>query len=251
MAEQNNVQSVERTFKIIELLSKGGEMSIKSLSIGTGLHKTTVFRLLNTLVSLGYVVHNSKTEKYRLSLKFLNISTSVLERYDIRKAASGVLKRLSKECGETVHLVQRSGSHVVYTDKFESPNNSIRMVSRVGMMLPMPFTAVGKAILAQLDDEKIKAIWESCEITKRTEKTITDFSDFIQEIAEVRQNGFAIDNEENESGVFCIAASLPVIGDEPACAFSISAPIQRVTKETFWHNVKLLLSARDNIIKNL
>lgn len=248
MAEASgSVQSVERTFALIELLSLKKEMSIKELSDKSGLHKTTVFRLLNTLAALGYVVQNSTTGHYRLTPRFLKISARLLENFDIREQVRPYLERLSKACGETVHLVERSGKNVVYIDKFEAPQSSIRMVSRIGMSLPMPNTAVGKAIMAELDPDEIKSVWESCDIKKHTENTITDFGTFTKEIENVRTNGYAVDNQENESGVFCIAATLPRVGDNPACAFSISAPVQRADAETVAKNIKLLQETKQLI----
>ncbi len=251
MAEQASVQSVERTFRLIELLSEQKEMSIKALSDASGLHKATVFRLLNTLAALGYVLQNPKNEQYRLSPKLLRISSGFLEHFDIREQVRPLLETLSRDCGETVHLVERNGSHVIYIDKLEAPQTSIRMVSRIGLSLPMPFTAVGKAILAELTAEEIRSVWETCDIRKRTENSITDFDGFMQEIEKIKIHGYAVDNEENEPGVFCIAATLPKIGDNPAYAFSVSAPVQRVDAATLEKNVSLLLAAKREICKIL
>lgn len=249
--QTSGVQSVERTFKLIELLSAKKEMAIKELSEKAGLHKATVFRLLSTLSGLGYVTQNPATEKYGLSPKFLRISSKLLENFDIREQVRPFLERLSKSCGETVHLVERSGKNVVYIDKFEAPKSSIRMVSRIGMSLPMPNTAVGKAIMAELGADEVKKIWDRCDIIKYTENTITSFDKFIKEIESVRKNGYAVDNEENENGVFCIAATLPRIGDNPSYAFSISAPIQRADAETVEKNIGLLKETQKAICEFL
>lgn len=251
MSQQSTVQSVERTFRLVELLSASKESSIKELSEKSGLHKSTVFRLLNTLMSLGYVVQNSATEQYGLSHKFLKISSKLLEHFDIRAQVRPYLEKLSASCGETVHLVERNGKNVVYIDKFEAPKSSIRMVSRIGMSLPLPFTAVGKAILAELDNSEVRSIWDKCDIKKRTEKTITEFDVLLKEIEKIKINGYAVDNEENELGVFCIAATLPKTGDNPMYAFSISAPIQRTNEEAVKRNVELLIETKKAIEKCL
>ena len=121
MADQSPVQSVERTFSVIELLCKNGESGITELSAASGLNKTTVFRLLSTLVSLGYAAKNPLTEKYRLTLKFLKLSAGTLSKLDIRRYARRHLEGLSAATGETVHLVERNGGEIIYIDKFESP----------------------------------------------------------------------------------------------------------------------------------
>ncbi len=251
VAEQGSVQSVERTFKLIEILSKKKEMSIKDMSDKSGLHKATVHRLINTLVSLGYVSKNEQNEHYALSPKLLRVSSRFLEHFDIREQVRPLLEKLSKDCGETVHLVERNGKNVVYIDKFEAPKSSIRMVSRIGMSQPMPITAVGKAILAELEEDEIFSVWEKCTINKRTENTITDYDKLMKEIEKIRAVGYAVDNEENEIGVFCIAATLPKVGDNPAYAFSISAPIQRADEETVKKNIGHLLEAKAKICEVL
>ena len=247
MAEQMSVQSVERTFRLIEILSEQKEMSIKALSDASGLHKATVFRLLNTLSCLGYVTQNPQTEQYGLTSRFLRLSSRFLEHLDVRTEVHPILEALSADCGETVHLVERNDCHVVYIDKIEAAKSSIRMVSRIGLSLPMPCTAVGKAILATFSDTEIRRIWDKCDIQKKTENTITDFDSFLREIEKTRVRGYAVDNEENEKGVFCIAASVPQPDKSAAYAFSISAPLQRIDDKTLNRNISLLLSAQERM----
>lgn len=248
---QPAVQSVERTFKIINIMANYKEISIKELSLKSALPKATVFRLLNTLISIGYAHKNPNNDMYGLSYKFLNISSKLLENFDIRNTVKPYLEKLSLLCGETVHLVEQSGNNVVYIDKFEALQNSVRMVSRIGMSLSMPCTAVGKAIMAELDDGEIKKLWDMCPTEKYTKNSITDFNEFLKSIYDVRKNGYGIDNEENEEGVYCIAATLPKIGDNPANAFSISAPVQRLNEETVSRNISLLLKTKEEISKVL
>ncbi len=247
MAEQMSVQSVERTFRLIEILSKQKEMSIKALSDASGLHKATVFRLLGTLSALGYVSQNPQNEQYGLTSRLLRLSSRFLEHLDVRNEVRPLLEALSADCGETVHLVERHDCHVVYIDKIETAKSSIRMVSRIGLSLPMPCTAVGKAILAELSVEEIRSIWDKCDIQKRTENTITDFDAFLQEIEKTKERGYAVDNEENEKGVFCIAATVPQFDKSPAYAFSVSAPLQRIDAPTLKRNVALLLATKEKL----
>lgn len=231
MAEQSSVQSVERTFAIIELLCKNGELGITELSAASGLNKATVFRLLSTLVKLGYVRKKTSSEKYTLTLKFLKISSDTLSKTDIRRYARPFLEEIPKITGETVHLVERSGNEIIYIDKFESAQNSIRMVSRIGLSLPMIYTAVGKAIMARLDNTEIDKIWNTTDIVRKTDKTITDLKIFKQEIETVRKIGYAADREENEEGVCCVAVALPDLSGDYRYAFSVSAPASRMSGE--------------------
>ncbi len=231
MAEQNSVQSVGRTFKIIELLCKKGSCGVTELSAESSLNKTTVFRLLSTLLFLGYVEKDGETEKYSLTLKFLKLSSSLLTGMDIRRYAREHLEQIAAATGETVHLVERSGNEIIYIDKFDSAQNSVRMVSRIGLSLPMVYTAVGKAIMARLPENEVKEIWDSTEIVKKTEKTVTSYTEFLKELDGVRKNGYATDIEENEEGVCCVAAAVADVYGEYRYAFSVSAPVSRMNGE--------------------
>lgn len=247
MTEQSPVQSVERTFALIELLCKNGESGITELASALGLNKTTVFRLLSTLVSLEYVVKNPLTEKYRLTLKFLKLSAGTLSKLDIRRYARRHLEKISALTGETVHLVERNGGEIIYIDKFESPKNSVRMVSRVGLSLPMVYTAVGKAIMARLEPEEVEKIWRSTEIVKKTDKTITDYRLFLKELETVRKNGYATDCEENENGVCCVAAAVCDVYGEYRYAFSVSAPASRMDAATIEKIGNTLINTAERI----
>ena len=247
MAEHSGVQSVERTFLLLELMCENGELSVTELSVLSGLHKTTVCRLLSTMCNLGYVKQNERTGHYGLSLKFLRVSAGLINGFDIRSHARPHFKRLCKSCGETVHLVCRDGDDIVYIDKFESGESSVRMVSKIGLSLPMIYTAVGKAILATLDDGDIAAVWQRSEHIKKTPKTIMTLEEFMREINTVRVNGFAVDNEENELGVICVAAALPDADGICRHAFSVSAPTNRMTDEVLKRNANLVLKTKFGI----
>ena len=248
MSETGSVQSVERVFLIIEAMCKENESSVTGLSRATGLNKTTVFRFLNTLLSLGYVVKNEQNETYSLTLKFLRISSRKLSTYDIQKQMKPALSALSKDCGETVHLVERNGAKVVYIDKFESDTNSVRMVSRIGMSLDIFTTAVGKAMLSNLSDEEIKDLWDSHTHNKKTEYTITALEDFFSEIEEIRKCGYAVDNEENELEVRCVAVALPDAYGQYRYAVSVSAPKNRMDDETVKRTAQKLLALSQSIL---
>lgn len=240
MSEIMGVQSVVRTFALLEFLCKHGELGITQLSKLSGLSKATVFRLLNTLVVLGYVKKNNITESYGVTLKFLTISSAQRAMYDQRIDMRPMLEELSSECGETVHLVERNGKDIVYIDKIENSTNAFRMASQIGLSLPMVYTASGKVIMSDLSLDEIKQIWDESNVFAKTDKTITDFNVFIREIEEVRKNGYAIDNEENEIGVCCIAVGVRDMNGELKYAISVSVPTVRLNDEKAEKIKKLL-----------
>ncbi|HOV41959.1 MAG TPA: IclR family transcriptional regulator, partial [Oscillospiraceae bacterium] len=139
----------------------------------------------------------------------------------------------------------------VYIDKVESNANSVRMVSRIGLRQPVYCTAVGKAMLAELPLEKVREIWDGSEIKKYTPNTITDFNDLLNELEEIRKNGYAIDNEENELGVRCIAASIKNFEGRADNAFSISAPVSRLGDERVEMLSQYLLETKEKLSREL
>lgn len=228
---KNPVQSAERIFQVLEMLADHSEMGLMELSTALGLHKSTVHRLLMSLIYMGYAKQNEKTQKYMLTYKLVNMSGKILDRMDIVEIAKPYLERLSNISGETVHLVRRDGSDILYIHKIEAKVGTIRMVSRVGMIHPMYCSGVGKAIMATLPEKEVKKIWDASVIERKTDKTIVTYEDMLTTLEEVRKKGYALDDEENEEGVRCIAASLRGYGKSVKYAFSVSGPVSRMTKE--------------------
>lgn len=235
MAEEketkNPVQSAERIFQVMEMLADNGEMGLMEISAALGLHKSTVHRLLMSLIYMGYAKQDETTQKYMLTYKVVNMAGKILEHMDILQVARSYMERLSDLSGETVHLVQREGSNILYIYKIEAKVGTIRMVSHVGMVHPMYCSGVGKAIMATLPEEEVRQIWDESVIEKKTEKTITDYTEMLRVLEEVKKNGYALDDEENEKGVRCIAACLRGYQKEVKYAFSISGPTSRMTRE--------------------
>lgn len=235
MAEEkktkNPVQSAERIFQVMEMLAENGEMGLMEISAALDLHKSTVHRLLMSLVYMGYAKQDETTQKYMLSYKIVNMAGKILDRMDILQVAKPYLERLSDLSGEAVHLVQREGNHILYIYKIEAKVGTIRMVSHVGMIHPMYCSGVGKAIMATLPEREVKQIWNESVIEKKTDKTVTDYDEMQKLLEEVRKNGYALDDEENEKGVRCIAACLHGYQNEVKYAFSISGPTSRMTRE--------------------
>ncbi|MBS4538666.1 IclR family transcriptional regulator [Clostridium sp. D2Q-11] len=225
------VQSVDRALSIIEVLSDYEEgLGITEISGKINLHKSTVYRLLSTLIYKGYVRQDDKNNKYKLSLKLFELGNKKIENTDILIIAKPYLKDLMEEVNEVVHLVLLEGEDIVYIDKVES-HNTIRMHSNIGKRTPAYCTSVGKSIMAYFPENKVKEIWDNSDIKNLTEYTITDFNEFKEELKKVKRVNYAIDDEENELGVRCIGAPVFDYKGEPVAAISISGPTIRVTKD--------------------
>ena len=152
-------------------------------------------------------------------------------RVDVTEIVRPCLQKLMRRCGETVHFVEREEENCVYIDKVESAAHNYRMVSHIGSRIPFYRSAVGKAIAACMSDEEVQDLWNRCRIERTTPYTITDRDDFMEALEEVRRKGYALDNEENETGVRCIGAALQSGAGRPVYAFSVSVPIARMDND--------------------
>lgn len=234
MEQKNPIQSAERIFHVLEMLAEKGPAGLMELSIGLNLHKSTVHRLLMSLHYMGYVRQDESSGKYSLTYKIVDLSSKVLANQDVLSLARPYLERLAEACDETIHFVQREGTEAVYIAKVEPASvksSSIRMASHIGLARPLYCSGVGKAILAELEPEQVRAIWEQSTIEAKTPHTIVTLEEMRKELEQIRQLGYALDNEENEIGVRCIAASVAGVGKSVKYAFSISAPVGRMTDE--------------------
>ena len=249
MAEKSGVQSVERIFQLIEsLAAHPAGAGLQRLAQDTDLAKSTVHRLLASLVSLGYAAQD-ENGRYRLTLKMFELSSGIVNSMDIMDVAKVHLERLAQRTGEAVHLVIRDGQDIVYIYKTES--GPMRMSSRVGLRSPLYCTGVGKAILATLPADEVTNIWQHTTPQKLTTHTIVEFDALQAQLAEVRTNGYAIDDEENELGVRCVAVAIPGLGGRADSAFSISGLAPYMTPERIRRIATLAQDARTDIMADL
>lgn len=225
---KQHVQSVERALMILEALCEG-ERGLLELADSVELNKTTAHRLLATLIEAGYVRQNPENARYKLSTKMLRFGESVSSQLDIITLAKPHLRSLSELTGETVHLVSLEDTQAVYIDKIE-PQSTIRMYSYIGKHVPLYCTAVGKVFLALSRRLSFKEWWESEKqtILPLTEHTITTIEGLQEVLNAVRQNGYAVDDEENEIGIYCIAAPIYDHTGDALYAISLSSPKFRI-----------------------
>jgi IclR family transcriptional regulator, KDG regulon repressor len=227
----SNVQSIERALTILNKLSEYPDgIQIARLTEQVGLTKSTIHRLLATLVSMNYVVKDEETDKYKLGLQVLFLSRNLLNNSSIVTIAKPYLEKLSQEVNETVHLCIEDHGEVIYIDKIES-NQTIRMYSRIGSRAPMYCTGVGKVLLSDATPDHLDEVISKTEFIPKTPYTITSKEAFLKEIEMVKLQGYALDNSENEEVLRCIAAPIYDHKGKIIASFSISGPSNRVTLE--------------------
>ncbi|WP_019241905.1 MULTISPECIES: IclR family transcriptional regulator [Bacillus] len=223
------VKSVDRALTIITLVSQSKEgLGVTELASHLELNKSSIFRLLSTLVSHGFIEQDVETKKYKLGYKYLELSSMLLESIDLRSQAKPFLEELEALTNEVIHLVVFDQGEVVYIEKLEG-NETLRTHSKVGRRAPVHCTSVGKVILAYLPTQEVISILEKTGLPKHTENTIVDKESFLIELRKIRNQGYGVEIEENEPGITCIAA--PVFDNRGSitAAVSISGPSFRMT----------------------
>lgn len=242
------VQSADRIFQIIELLSRHPKgLALVEVCRETSLAKATASRLLSSIVAHGYAVHDEGTRRYRLSMKMFQLGSRVADSTNILSSARSYLDELAHKTGETVHLVTKLGDEVVYLYKEEGGSSLVRTASFVGLKSPMYCTGVGKSILAHLPLSQVKEIWERTDIVKHTDTTIVDFDKFVKELEEIRSKGYALDNEEHEMGVCCVAVVIKDVNNSPLGAISVSVPTQRLSEDLIQKLAPVVMSTANKI----
>lgn len=231
MDRDTQVKSVGRALDIIALVSsKKGGLGVTEIAKQIDINKSSVYRILSTLVQYGYVEQDEETGRYKLGYKFLEISSKLLESIDLRAEARPYLLELERDTNEVIHLVVYDQGEVVYIEKLEG-NETLRMHSKVGKRAPMHCTSVGKAILAHLPPSVVLDIIDRKGLPMHTDKTIVDKDEFLQELIKVKQVGYAMDLEENENGITCMAVPIFDHLGKVISAVSISGPTMRMTDE--------------------
>lgn len=225
------VKSVDKACQLIEMVSDHPDgVGITELATQAGMYKSTVHRLLTTLMKRGYIEQEEATGKYKLGYTLLDMGMKLLSSIDLRREALSFLQQLAVESNEVVHLAILDQGEIVYVEKVES-QNTIRMHSRVGKRVPVHATGLGKAILAFLPVSETISIIDRYGLPALTEHTITDRATFLKSLEDTRGNGYAIDVEENQLGISCVAAPIWDNNQRVVAACSVSGPSVRITAD--------------------
>ena len=217
-----SVQSIDRAFNIIELLSLEPQgLTMTEISKRLDLHKSTVHRLLSSMRNRGYIEQSHSAGKYRLGLGFIELASLYLNSLELKIEAQPFLHHLTKLTGQTAFLAIRDGRDLVYIDKVET-FDSLRRYKIIGRRRPLHATSLGKALLSGLPDREIEELYKDKPMEKLTDKTITSYDGLTREIEAIRGRGWAIDDEENEPGTHCVGAPIFDYRDRAIASLSIA-----------------------------
>jgi len=236
------VQSVERAFALLEHLTEaGGSLGLTQLAAASGLPMPTIHRLISTLAAQGYVRRES-SRRYSLGPRLVRIGEVAGRAFG--DWAKPSLVELAKLTGETANLAMLDGDAVVYMAQAPGPH-SMRMFTEPGRRVLPHCTGVGKCLLAQLPDCDAKAILARTGLPAMTDRTITDIGFMMDQLAEIREQGYALDDNEQEIGVRCVAVPMP--GGPAHVAISVSGPHARMREEDIRRIVPIVQSAAERL----
>lgn len=222
----SEIQSLARGLKLLELLAAGDDdVGVTELAGQMGIDKSSVSRLVQTLAAYGYAEQDPTSRRYRLGPQIVRLSRSLLTRMPLRDEAKPFLRALVNRTGECAHIAILAQGQALYIDQVESPA-SLRVTTGVGTLAPLHCTALGKCLLTFDSTAEMPA-----ELPPFTARTITDHKSLAAHLEQTRRQGYAVDDEEYDYGVRCVAAPVYDFRGKAVGAIGISGPAGRVTLE--------------------
>ncbi|CAH0541886.1 DNA-binding transcriptional regulator KdgR [Vibrio marisflavi] len=220
------VSSVLKVFHILQALGEQKEIGVSELSQRLMMSKATTYRFLQTMKGLGYVSQQGEADKYSLTIKLFELGSLSLEYLDLVSIADKEMRVVAEQTNEALHLGIMDEGSIVYVHKIDSGYN-LRMYSRIGRRNPLYCTAIGKVLLSGKNEVDVRKILEPIEFIKHTDKTIESTDQLLAELEQVKEQGFAEDNEEQEIGIRCIAVPVYDRLGQIIASASISFPTIR------------------------
>ena len=243
------VQSIGRAFSILEEVARNREgIGLADLSKRVGLHNSTTFHLVKTMVSLGYIRQLKESKRYRVGRPLFALASSALDEMEMVSMATPVLEDLARATGEASHFAARMDDAVVIIARTPGPG-AFQLTDRAGVVRPAYCTALGKVILAALRPEQFERYLERVVLKPLTENTITDPQRLRKEIEGIRRSGIAFDDGELNGEVRCAAMPVRDFSGQVAGAIGISGPMWRLSIQMLQSHAQSIASAADELSK--
>jgi len=241
------VQSLARAFSILEEIARNRDgIGLAELSKRVGLHNSTTFHLVKTLVSLGYVRQMKDSKRYRVGRPLFALAASALDEVEMVNLATPILEDLSRETGESAHFSVRLDDAVVVLAR-TGGKGAFQLVDRAGAVRPAHCTALGKVMLAALAPDEFEQYLQRAELKHYSPKSMTSAEPLRREIAEVRRSGLAIDDGEFDAEVRCAAVPVRDFTGQVIGALGISGPVWRLSIESLQKRARTVRAAADRL----
>lgn len=249
--ERGGIQSLERAFAILEEVARNREgINLAELSKAVGLHNSTTFHLAKTMVQLGYLAQVADSKRYRVGTGLFTLAAGALEENTLLAVVTPVLETLTRETGEAGHFAIRSGGDIVVIAR-TAGSGLLQMVDRAGAQRPAHATALGKVLLAALDDQGIRQFLGPEPLRRYTAKTIVDKDALLREIDEVRRKGIAYDDGEFDAEIRCAAVPAHDFAGRVTGAVGISGPVWRLSLQALQDRARQVRAAAGRISAQL
>jgi len=240
---RGGVQSIGRAFAILEEVARNRDgIALADLSKRVGLHNSTTFHLVKTMVSLGYIRQIKESKRYRIGRPLFALAASALDEMEMVSMATPVLDDLSREKGESSHFAARMSDAVVVMARTPGPG-AFQLTDRVGVVRPAYCTALGKVILAALRPDQLDRYLDRIELKALTSKTITSPQRLRRELQDVRRVGIAFDDGEFNNEVRCAAMPVYDFSGQVVGAIGISGPVWRLSIQALQNKARDLSEA--------
>lgn len=251
MSEQ--IKSLSKALTVLEFLGHHSNgVSLQMISEGTGFNKTSTHRILSTFEASGYVAQFNSGKEYRLTMKLFHIGHAAINS-DVTGIVKPYLDSLLSDVNQTVNFLAFDADNIIFKDKFEPTDSSFRTRTYVGLHAPMYCSAAGKCYLAFSSDAVREAYWQrnASMMKPLTENTILDKSDFFNVLDDIKSKGYAVDDEENEAGISCVA--VPVFDKDhlPVYAVSVSTLTPKMRKLGYEYLADKVKTATQSIEQKL
>lgn len=242
------VQSVDRALTILEVLARVGEAGVTEIAGELGVHKSTAFRLVTTLEAHRLVEQTTERGRYRLGVGVLRLAGATTARLDLVQEARPVCRQLAVDTGETVNVSVLSESSALYLDQVAG-SSALQPHNWVGQHIPLHATSNGKVLLSGLDDDRVSDILGT--LSRYTAATITKKARLREELAVVREQGYAVAVDELEEGLSAVAAPIRNAHGDVVASMSVSGPTFRLSEERVEDVVRLLVEAAAEVSHRL
>ena len=221
------IGSVDNALRLLMLFKKHNRLRVSDAAAELGVARSTAHRLLAMLEFHDFVAQDATTRLYVAGAALTDIGLAIVRDMDIRTIARPTMDRLSREVGETVHLLILRGSDALFIESVET-TNVLRVGTRVGMALPAYATAGGKVMLAQMSREELRAIYPRERLERITKRTVTSRATLLKELDRVKKRGYAINTGESEADIAAVAAAIIDRHGQLRASLAIAAPMARV-----------------------
>lgn len=245
---QNTIKSLDRAMEVFEYLSEAQGKTLSALASETGQSPATVYRILVTLEGRGLVEFDAEDQVWQIGPQAFVIGARFLRRTSLVDRARPILRSLMEATGETANLGIEKGGMVLFLNQVET-HESIRAFFPPGTLSPMHASGIGKALLAQMDANRFEQWYQEHPPERFTEYTLLDREQMIKALIDIRDRGYALDEEEKNLGMRCIAAPVFDINREAIAGISVSGPTSRVEADAVEHLSVAVMEAAAELTK--